>query len=191
MDDKLINIGTIFITGISAAGKTTLSKCLERDLVNEGVENVILLDGEGLRQELRQSGRIIGFSTEDRNNFSIEIARKAFDYNSNGKICIVCTISHVKNIREKMRAIIGNIMEVYLDCPVDVCSKRDYKGNYQKAYDGLYDCFVGVTDEYQVSDKPELILKTGVERVEESSKILLKEAMNFIMKGNKTNREEF
>ena len=65
-----------------------------------------------------------------------------------------------------------DVMEVYLECPVQICAQRDYKGNYEKAYKGLYDSFIGVTEPYQMSANVDLILRTGENSIEECSNIL-------------------
>ena len=129
---------------------------------------------------LAERGKRFGYTTDERNKFAIELAEMALEYNRKGFISIICAICHVKRVREEMRAIIKNIMEVYLDCPVDVCAKRDYKSNYVKALKGLCDNFVGVTEPYQISDHAELVLHTGKNTIEECSSILFKKAKGFI-----------
>jgi len=180
MDNNPKRAGTILITGISASGKSTLGKRLYQDLLKSGIRNAKLLDGEEIRMLLEKRGRCYGYSTNERNKAALEFAHITSEYNQKGIICILCTICHVKKIRQQMRAIIGNVMEVYLDCPISVCAKRDYKGNYDKAFKGLYDNFIGVTEPYQKSDKVELCLDTEKNSVKESTRLLFKSTVSFL-----------
>jgi adenylylsulfate kinase-like enzyme len=173
-------MGTIFITGISASGKSTLGKRLREMLVSSGVENVKLLDGEGIRQRLSQEGKQYGYTLQGRSKLALEIARMALESNRQGFICIICSICHVKATREKMRKIVGHLMEVHLNCAVSVCAQRDYKGNYAKAFQGLYEDFIGVTEPYQESDSVELVLNTDRYTIEECSRALFDTALTFL-----------
>jgi adenylylsulfate kinase-like enzyme len=180
MNSEAVRAGTIFITGISASGKSTLGKRLQEDLLKSGVSDVKLLDGEEMRKSLQKRGRYYGYSTDERNKIALKFAQIASEYNKQGFICVLCSICHIEKIRQQMRAIIGNVMEVYLDCPVSVCAKRDYKGNYDKAFKGLYSNFIGVTEPYQKSDKVELCLNTEKNSVEESAQLLFKSTVSFL-----------
>jgi len=175
-----MSTGSILITGISASGKTTLGKRLYLNLRTKGISNVEFLDGEEVRKQLAAEGKVYGYRTEERNQVAIELAKLASKYNTSGSHCIIAAICHVRQIRRDMRAIIEHMMEVYLDCSVDVCAKRDYKSNYKKARQGLYENFVGVTEEYQKSDHVELTLKTGENSIEYCSRILLESALQFL-----------
>jgi len=171
---------TIFITGIPASGKSTLGKRLEEDLLKNGIENVKLLDGEEIRASLAKRGKHYGYSTDERNAVALEIAHIASEYSRKGIICIVCSICHLREIRQKMRKIMGNVMEVYLDCPVSVCARRDYKGHYAKAFRGLYENFIGVTEPYQESGHVQAVLHTGIDSIEKCSKDLLESVIAFL-----------
>ena len=171
-----MNIGTIFITGISASGKSTLGRRLFDDLINNGYKKVKLVDGEEIRKQL---GKHYGYTNEDRHAVSMEIAKIASDYNKKMYICIVCAISHLRHTRAKVREKIGNFMEIYLDCPVEVCAKRDYKGNYKRALAGKLDNFIGVTEPYELSDNPELVINTARQSIEKCSSLLLEKSLNF------------
>lgn len=173
--------GTIWITGLSASGKTTLGLQLREALVSEGIRNVELLDGEELRKSL---GKSYGFSTEDRNAFALDIGQLAQECNEGGNIAIVCAISHVREIRLKIRKQIARFTEVYLNCPVEVCARRDYKGQYRKAFSGIYDNFIGVTEPYQLSDQPDLTLDTANGTKEHCSKVLLAHVLAFLRSVN-------
>ena len=177
------NVGTVFITGPSASGKTTLGNQLKLTLNNIGINNVVLLDGEEVRKEMAKSNIHYGYSTEERNTYSIKLAELALNHNRNGVTCIICAISHIKKTREKVREIVGNLMEVYLCCPIDVCAKRDYKGHYKKAFAGELDNFIGVTEPYELSEKPELILDTENLSIEKCSHMLLQHTLFFLNNG--------
>jgi adenylyl-sulfate kinase len=177
MDNTELTPGTIWITGLCASGKTTLGQSLVDNLIAIDIRNVEFLDGEALRQRL---DRVYGYTTEERNAVLMNTIRIARDYNHEGKVVIVATISHKKRIRELARQEIGHFMEVYLDCPVEVCAQRDYKGHYKKAYANEYENFVGVTEPYELSDNPELVLDTANKTVEECSQLLLERVKSFL-----------
>lgn len=180
VNNNSIHTGTIFITGISLSGKSTLGKHLKKDLEKKCINNVKLLDGEEIREQFAKQGKSFGYSTDERNKLALEIAHMAFEYNQEGIICIICAVCHVKETRTEMRKIIENVMEVYLDCPVNICAQRDYKGHYVKAFQGVYDNFIGVTEPYQKSDHVECILHTGRDSIEECSRRLFKSAIYFL-----------
>ncbi|UCD54993.1 MAG: adenylyl-sulfate kinase [Candidatus Omnitrophota bacterium] len=180
MNNNSLETGTIFITGIPASGKSTLGKNLQDALLKVGIDNVKLLDGEVIRGELVKQGKRYGYSTDERNKVALEIAHAAQRYNKKSVISIICAICHVKETREEMRKIIGNVMEVYLECPVRICAKRDYKGHYAKAFQGAYDNFVGVTEPYQKSDHVELVLYTGNDSIAKCSRQLLESVLVFL-----------
>lgn len=180
--EAVARAGTVFITGISASGKSTLGKRLKENLARRGIANVQLLDGEELREKLAGKGKRYGYSAEERAQVALEYARMAHEYNRKGTICILCSICHQEEVRWQMRSIIGDVMEVYLDCPVQVCAQRDRKGNYSKAFQGLLDSFIGVTEPYQRSDTAECVLHTDSASIEECSRTLLEAAEAFIKK---------
>jgi adenylylsulfate kinase-like enzyme len=171
---------TVFITGISASGKSTLGKKLKEGLLKNNIDKVKLLDGEDIREQLERQGKRYGYTTEERNKVALEIAHIALEYNRKGIICIICSICHLKLIRQQMRTIIGNYMEVYLDCPVEICAQRDYKGNYSKAFEGKLKNFIGVNEPYQKSDNVDLILYTGRDPAEKCSQRLLASVISFL-----------
>lgn len=168
--------GTIWITGLAASGKTTLATKLSEDLQRLGVQNVIVLDGEAVREQLEQ----FSYLTEDRNTVGIKKAMLALNYNQKGKNVIVTGIAHHRLTREKVRAMFQRYAEVYLECSVQVCASRDYKGHYERAFKGEYKNFIGVTEPYQKSAEPELVLNTGKTSIEECAKTLLEFTLQFI-----------
>ncbi len=162
---------------MSGSGKTSLGTNLLQALELMGVLNVELLDGDETRRRLPKT---YGYSNEDRKTVGLLVGKLANECNRRGNVAIVCAISHVKQTRAQIREqLCPNFMEVYLDCPVEVCADRDIKGHYQKALAGEYDNFVGVTEPYQVSDKPDLILDTVNQTVAQCTDILLDYTLKF------------
>ena len=123
-------IPTIWITGLSAAGKTTLSERLVSDLASKGIKNVELLDGELLRAKL---DRPYDHSLVDRFAVLDRIVEMAQEAKVRGDISIVATISHKRVMREIASQRLSPFMEICLQCPVDVCASRDSKGVYSRA----------------------------------------------------------
>jgi adenylylsulfate kinase len=177
--EKRLIPGTIWITGISASGKTTLGKSLSENLKQHGFENVKLLDGEDLRQQL---DRVYGHSVKERFAVLRNIVRIANEYKQQGYAVIVSTISHKKAMREIARTALLPFTEVRLECSVETCRKRDYKGNYAKAFAGELATFIGVTEPYESSDAPELVLNTEALSSNECSEILFRHALSLFEK---------
>ena len=174
--------GTIFITGISASGKSTLGRRLFEKMKEKSIENVRLIDGEEVRAELEKRGVHCGYDNKGRTKAALEMAKICHEYNEQGFICILCSICHRTKLRDEMRGKIKNVMEVYLECPVKICAQRDYKGNYEKAYKGLYVSFIGVTEPYQMSANVDLILHTGENSIEGCSNILFDSVTKYLTK---------
>lgn len=179
LDNQAAGVGTVFITGLSAAGKSTLGKHLYEGLVRSGVENIKLLEGEEIREALAARGRRFGYTTGERSALMFEIVDIIREWHERGFHCIVCTINHVRKTREEVRRRIRNSFEVYLECPVEVCAQRDPKGHYRKAMSGQFDNFVGVTEPFQVSSSVDLVLPTHRYSVVHCSEILLAETLKF------------
>ena len=155
---------TIWFTGLSGAGKSTLSEAIERRLRAIG-RNVEILDGDVVRTHLSKG---LGFSREDRDT---NIKRIAFVCNlltRNGVICISAAIAPYREAREWARQEIGNFVEIYVKCPIDVCRQRDVKGLYKLVDEGKIKNFTGVDDPYEEPEHPELVVETSNETIEES-----------------------
>lgn len=155
---------TIWFTGLSGAGKSTLAWAIERHL--KAIDrNVEVLDGDIVRTHLSKG---LGFSREDRNT---NIQRIAFVCNlltRNGVVSIAAAISPYREAREWARKEIGNFVEVYVKCPLEVCRQRDVKGLYKLADEGKIKGFTGVDDPYEEPEYPELVIETDKEAVEQS-----------------------
>ena len=163
-------------------GKTTLGEKLYEHFVGlYSKKNVELLDGEKFRQHL---DKVYSFSTEDRFEVIKKIVPVVVDFIQQNKIVIVSTISHKRQMRDFSRNRLSNFMEVYLKCPVAVCARRDYKGHYRRAYAGEYEMFVGVTEPYEESESPELVLDTATQSLDQCSQILIDKATQFLNNQN-------
>ncbi|MEO6891624.1 MAG: adenylyl-sulfate kinase [Ktedonobacteraceae bacterium] len=162
---------TLWFTGLSGAGKSTLSEIIEQRLKARGLR-VEVLDGDIVRTHLSKG---LGFSREDRDT---NIKRIAFVCNlltRNGVACISAAISPYRETRAWARTQIGNFVEVYVKCPIDVCRQRDVKGLYKLADEGKIKEFTGVSDPYEEPEQPELVVETDRETIEESvARILAK-----------------
>jgi adenylylsulfate kinase len=158
---------TLWFTGLSGSGKTTISKIVEQEIRNRG-RNVEVLDGDVIRTNLSKG---LGFSKEDRD---INIRRIGFVANlltRNGVAVICAAISPYKAIRNENRDLIGNgqFIEIYAKASVEECARRDVKGLYQKAFAGEIKEFTGVSDPYEAPEDPQVLCDTENETPEESA----------------------
>jgi len=147
---------TLWFTGLSGAGKTTLARLVETELRNRG-SRVEVLDGDIIRTNLSKG---LGFSKEDRDT---NIRRIGFVCNlltRNGVVAIAAAISPYREVRDELRRDIGSFVEVYVSCPISVLAERDVKGLYKKALAGEIKNFTGVDQLYEAPEKPELHLAT-------------------------------
>jgi adenylylsulfate kinase len=155
---------TLWFTGLSGAGKTTISSALEKVLRSQGYK-VEVLDGDVVRQNLTKG---LGFSKEDRDENVRRVGFVASLLSRNGVIVLVSAISPYRNIREEMRQRIDNFVEVYVNAPLDVCERRDVKGLYQKARSGQIKNFTGIDDPYEPPLNADIECRTDLESLEES-----------------------
>lgn len=158
--------GTVlWFTGLSGAGKTTLSSALEKTLFEHDAL-VTLLDGDIVRQGLNQD---LGFSLEDRKENIRRIGEVAKLLANNAFIVIVAFISPLRADRDRVRALVepGRFVEVFVDCPLDICEQRDTKGLYKKARAGEISNFTGISSPYEPPLNPEIHLHTDLESAQE------------------------
>ena len=161
---------TLWFTGLSGAGKTTISEIVEKEL-RQRFGRVEVLDGDIVRTNLSKG---LTFSREDRDTNILRIGFVAELLTRNGVAVIVSAISPYKEARDQVRRNIGeDFLEVYVDAPVEVCAERDVKGLYKKAFAGEIEQFTGVSDPYEPPAAPELHIKTDEETPEESAKRVL------------------
>ena len=156
---------TVWLTGMSGAGKTTISSLLEEWLRDNGAR-VERLDGDEIRKHL---SRGLGFSREDRDENIRRIGYVAELLSRNGVIALVAAISPYRSIRQELRLAIGAFVEVHVDCPLSVLIARDAKGLYQKALSGEIAHFTGISDPYEPPLTPELAIDSSTESPEESA----------------------
>jgi len=169
---------TLWFTGLSGSGKTTLADKCQEILLERGM-NVEVLDGDVIRTNLSKG---LGFSKEDRD---INIRRVGFVCNlltRNGVAAIAACISPYKAIRDENRAMIGRFVEVYCEAPLQALADRDPKGLYRKAMAGEIKGFTGVDDPYEAPEKPEVVVHTAAESVDESVNKIIRtlELMGYI-----------
>lgn len=160
---------TVWMTGLSGAGKTTIAHVLERELVARGCA-VEVLDGDVVRTHLSKG---LGFSREDRDTNILRIAFVCALLTKHGAAVISAAISPYAETRAKAREMIGNFIEVHVHAPLEEVIRRDVKGLYARALAGEIKEFTGVSDPYEAPEAPEVRVETDRETVEESvAKIL-------------------
>ncbi len=158
---------TLWFTGLSGAGKTTIAEIVEHELRNR-FGKIEVLDGDIVRTNLSKG---LGFSREDRDTNVLRIGFVADLLTRNGVGVIVSAISPFKEARDQVRRNIGeDFIEVFVDAPLEVCAQRDVKGLYKKAFAGEIPHFTGVSDPYEPPVAPELHLKTDEEEAQESAR---------------------
>ncbi len=160
---------TIWFTGLSGAGKSTLAGALADYFLAQG-ERVEILDGDAVRTHLSKG---LGFSREDRDTNIKRIAYVCSLLTRNGVICISAAIAPYREARAWARAEIGNFVEIYVKCPLEVCRERDVKGLYKLVDEGKIQHFTGVDDPYEEPEQPELVIETDKQSIDESVRTIL------------------
>lgn len=155
---------TVWFTGLSGAGKTTLADALEPILRERGLK-VEKLDGDVIRTNLSKG---LGFSKEDRDTNIRRIAFVCDLLTRNGVAVITSAISPYRDVREEAKQKIGDFVEVYVRCSIPELTRRDVKGLYAKALAGELDNFTGVSDPYEEPLNPDVEVDSEAETVEES-----------------------
>jgi adenylylsulfate kinase len=157
---------TLWFTGLSGAGKSTIAEIVEASLRERGL-GVEVLDGDVVRTNLSKG---LGFSKEDRDTNIRRIAFVADLLSRNGVIAITAAISPYREIRDEARETMGDrFVEIYVKASVDECARRDVKGLYEKAFKGEIKEFTGVSDPYEPPLDPEIVVDTENETAEESA----------------------
>jgi adenylylsulfate kinase len=162
---------TIWMTGLSGSGKTTIAKIVERKLHDKGYLTE-LLDGDNVRHGLNNN---LGFSEEDRRENIRRIAEVNKLFNDCGIITLNCFVSQTIAIRQMAKEIVGknHFVEVFVDTPLQVCESRDVKGLYQRARKGEIKNFTGIDAPFEPSENPEIRIKTENQTAEESADELI------------------
>lgn len=161
---------TVWLTGLSGAGKSTIAGRLAKALQDRGVSRLEILDGDEVRRTLSAGA---GFSREDRDAHIRRIAHVCRLLARHDVTTIVAAISPYRETRAFARDLIDNFVEVFVDAPLGVLEQRDPKGLYQKVKQGRIQQFTGVSDPYEPPEAPEVVCRTDREEVDESvAKIL-------------------
>ncbi|MFW9889870.1 MAG: adenylyl-sulfate kinase [Candidatus Thorarchaeota archaeon] len=161
----------IWLTGLSASGKTTIAQGLLKDLRNK--RHIEAMDGDEIRRGL---SRDLGFSKEDRNEHNHRVIFCSKLLARNGVIVVVALISPYRETRAYAKEEIPNMMEVFVNAPIDVCIERDPKGLYKRALAGEIKQFTGIDDPYEEPLSPDLIVETDKETPEESVRKIIEKA---------------
>ncbi|MDV5120839.1 MAG: adenylyl-sulfate kinase [Candidatus Scalindua sp.] len=162
---------TIWLTGLSGSGKSTIAVELEHALI-ENRHQAYILDGDNIRHGLNKN---LGFSPEDRTENIRRIGEVAKLFTDAGIITITAFISPYREDRDAVRKLLNNgeFIEVYVKCPLDVCEERDTKGLYKKARAGEVKDFTGISAPYEEPLNPELTIDSSKLTVEESTRTVL------------------
>lgn len=162
---------TLWLTGLSGSGKSTIAVELEHALI-ENSHQAYILDGDNIRHGLNKN---LGFSPEDRSENIRRIGEVAKLFTDANIITITAFISPYRRDRENARKLQkdGEFIEVYVKCPLDVCEQRDTKGLYKKARAGEVKEFTGISAPYEEPLNPEITIDTSKLSVEESTKAIL------------------
>jgi len=155
---------TVWLTGLSGAGKTTINEAVYTELLARGIRAEVL-DGDIVRKHL---SRELGFSRVERDENIRRIGFVAQLLARNGVVALVSAISPYRGVREEIRAGVGNFLEVFVNAPLDVCERRDPKGLYKKVRAGEISGFTGVDDPYEPPLSPEVECRTDLENIKES-----------------------
>jgi adenylyl-sulfate kinase len=158
----------LWFTGISGSGKSTIANAVELRLNREFKAHTYLLDGDNMRGGLNSD---LGFSLQDRQENIRRLGEVAKLFVDAGLIVLTAFISPLKTDRERARQIIptGHFIEIFVECPLEICEKRDPKGLYQKARQGLILDFTGISSPYEPPYNPELVLHSSNESVNVSA----------------------
>lgn len=162
---------TIWFTGLSGSGKSTISEKLVGKLKIRGVTKIEVLDGDVVRTNLSKG---LGFSKEDRDTNILRIGFVCDLLTRNGAVAIAAAISPYREIREAVRSQVGRFVEVFVKTPIETLVERDVKGLYKKAIAGEIKNFTGISDPYEPPLRPEVVLETDREDVETSVNKLLR-----------------
>ena len=163
---------TVWFTGLSGAGKSTIANIVGERLEELG-RLVEYLDGDVVRTHLSKG---LGFSKEDRDTNIERIGWVASRLTRHGAAVLVSAISPYEETRRKARELVeehGSFVEVFVEASVEECARRDVKGLYEKAFRGEIAEFTGVSDPYEPPSSPELVLRTEDESPEESAQRVL------------------
>ncbi|MBN8201159.1 MULTISPECIES: adenylyl-sulfate kinase [Bacillaceae] len=156
----------LWFTGLSGSGKSTIANAVSHELFRQGI-NEYVLDGDNVRHGLNKD---LGFSEADRNENIRRIGEVAKLFVDSGKIVTTAFISPFRSDRETVRALFeeGEFIEVFIDCPLEECERRDPKQLYAKARRGEIKDFTGIDSPYEAPEQPEITVRSDQYTVEEA-----------------------
>ena len=162
---------TIWLTGLSGSGKSTLAVAAEKVLADRG-HHTYILDGDNIRQGLNNN---LGFSPEDRTENIRRIGEVAKLFTDAGSLVFSSFISPYRSDRDAVREIMadGDFIEIYVAASLETCEERDVKGLYAKARKGEIPEFTGISAPYEEPERPELVVDTGGQSLDESVAVLI------------------
>jgi adenylylsulfate kinase len=174
----------IWFTGLSGSGKSTLANYLEISLFENGFVTCIL-DGDNIRAGLNKD---LGFSKEDRVENIRRIAEVAKLMMDSGLLVISAFISPFREERAMVEALVGeeNFLEIFVDCPLEICEQRDVKGLYQKARNGIIRNFTGIDSPYEAPLNPSVHIYSDREDPQESIRKILESISGIIIGGDRS-----
>ena len=157
---------TLWFTGLSGSGKSTIANAVSNELFRLGI-NEYVLDGDNIRHGLNKD---LGFSEHDRTENIRRIGEVAKLFVDSGKVITTAFISPFRSDRDQVRELFeeGEFIEVFVDCPIEVCEQRDPKQLYAKARRGEIKDFTGIDSPYDAPEKPEITLRSDLLSVEEA-----------------------
>ena len=162
---------TLWFTGLSGAGKTTLARQVAADIAGRGLRAEVL-DGDVIRRHLSAG---LSFSREDRDTHVRRIGYVSHLLSKNGVCAIVAAISPYRALRDEVRQVHGEtpFVEIFVDCPLEVLVARDVKGLYRKAIRGEIANFTGISDPYEAPENADIVVRTDRQSARESAAVIL------------------
>ncbi|MBK8875884.1 MAG: adenylyl-sulfate kinase [Bacteroidetes bacterium] len=166
----------VWFTGLSGSGKSTLANAVEQELFKQGIRTYIL-DGDNIRHGLNNN---VDFSAEGRTENIRRIGEVSKLFIDAGVVVLTAFISPFKSDRDRVRSLVSSeeFIEVFVDCPLEICEKRDVKGLYKKARAGEIADFTGISSPFEAPENPELAIATGTIPLHQS----VEQVTNFILK---------
>ncbi|MBL7915871.1 MAG: adenylyl-sulfate kinase [Bacteroidia bacterium] len=166
----------VWFTGLSGSGKSTLANAVEQELFKQGIRTYVL-DGDNIRHGLNNN---VDFSAEGRTENIRRIGEVAKLFIDAGVVVLTAFISPFKSDRDRVRSLVGSeeFIEVFVDCPLEICEQRDVKGLYKKARAGEIADFTGISSPFEAPENPELTIATGTIPLHQS----VEQVTNYILK---------
>jgi adenylylsulfate kinase len=171
---------SIWLTGLSGSGKTTIANIVSQLFLKRGI-SVMILDGDRLRKGINNN---LGYSIDDRTENIRRAAEISKLFNEQGITTINAFICPTNNLRKMASNIVGSskYIEIFLDAPMDVCESRDTKGLYAKCRRGEIPEFTGITSPFEIPENPQFIIQTNKESAEESANRTFESILGYICK---------